>query len=102
MFSAMEPQLFQSDGQIVDTDASVSVDIQDLEEHLEPMLLLGSAAHRTVIRGVAGFIMAVLGWRCRAAQSPTTTASASPSPGVRALILRAALAENTAEQRRDE
>lgn len=101
MFSAMEPQLFQSDGQIVDTDASVSVDIQDLEEHLEPMLLLGSAAHRTVIRGVAGFIMAVLGWRCRAAQSPTTT-TASPSTGVRALILRAALAENTAEQRRDE
>ncbi len=97
MFSAMDSQLFQSDGQVVDTDASVSVDIQDLEEHLEPMLLLGSAAHRTVIRGVAGLIMAVLGWRCRAAQSPTTTTAASPSTGVRALILRAALAENTAK-----
>ncbi len=102
MFSAMDPQLFQSDGQVVDTDASVSVDIQDLEEHLEPMLLLGSAAHRTVIRGVAGLIMAVLGWRCRAAQSPTTNTAASPSTGVRALILRAALAENTAKQRRHE
>lgn len=104
MFSAMDAQLFQSDGKVVYTDASVSVDIQDLEEHFEPMLLLGSAAHRAVMRGVAGLIMAVLGECCCGgqcgAQSPATTTTAS---GVRALILlRAALAENTTEQRRDE
>lgn len=60
MFSAMDAQLFQSDGQVVDTDTSVFVDIQDLEEHLEPVLLLGSAAHRAVMRGVAGLIMPVV------------------------------------------
>lgn len=103
MLGAMDAQLFQSDGEVVDTDASVSVDIQDLEEHFEPMLLLGSAAHRAVMRGVAGLIMAVLGECCCGgqcgAQSPATTTAS----GVRALmLLRAALAENTTEQRRDE
>lgn len=92
MFSAVDAQFFQSDSQVVDTDASISVHIQDLEEHLQPMLLLGSAADRALMRGVAGLIMAVLGDRyCgqRGAQSPAT-------PGVRALILLwAALTENT-------
>lgn len=61
MFSAMDAQLFQSDGQVVDTDTSVSVDIQDLEEHLEAVLLLGSAAHRAVMWRVAGVLVSVVG-----------------------------------------
>lgn len=62
MFSAMDAQLFQSDGQVVDTDSSVSVDIQDLEEHLESVLLLGSPAHRAraMMRGVAGLIISLV------------------------------------------
>lgn len=99
MFSAMNAELFQPYGQVVDTDASIPVDVQDLEKHFQPVLLIGTPADRAVMRGVAGLIVAVLGVRRRGmcwAQSPATTSR------IRALKLWSALTEDTTEQRRDE
>lgn len=64
MFSAMNAQLFQPYGQVVDTNASISVDIQDLEKHFQPVLLIGTPTYRALMRGVAGLVLAVLGVRC--------------------------------------
>lgn len=45
MLGAMEPEFLQADGQVVHTDPSVPVHVQDLEQDLEAMLLLGAATH---------------------------------------------------------
>ncbi|TNN29130.1 hypothetical protein EYF80_060721 [Liparis tanakae] len=44
VFRAMHAELLQPDAQVVDADASIPVHVQDLEQPLQPVLLLGASA----------------------------------------------------------
>lgn len=47
MFCAMDSQFLQPNGQVVDTDASITINIQDLEKNLEPVLLVSTSTEGT-------------------------------------------------------
>lgn len=56
VFGSVDPQFLQSDGQVVHTDPSVPVHVQDLEQNLQPVVLVQTATHLTrwifvVLRG---------------------------------------------------
>lgn len=44
MLCAVDSEFLQPDGQVVDADASITVNVQDLEKHLQPVLLLSTPA----------------------------------------------------------
>lgn len=49
----MYPEFLQPDGQVVEADASIPVDIEDLEEHLESLVVLGTSTQVTGVRCLA-------------------------------------------------
>lgn len=93
VLGAMEPEFLQADGQVIHTDSSVSVHVQDLEQDLEAMLLLGAAAHGADMRLV---------FRRRDQSTNTDVNAANPAAWVgKPILLGAALAQHTAQNRRD-
>lgn len=63
VFCAMHPQLLQPNGQVVDADASVAVNVQDLEQNLEPVLLVFPSASATRLGGLLARWPLGGGWR---------------------------------------
>lgn len=97
---AMEPQFLQTDGQVVHTDPSVSVHVQDLEEDLEAMLLLGPATHCAHVRLVFRRMEQSVNTNT---PKLTTISPTDPTAWVwEPILLRAALAKHIAHNRRDE
>lgn len=83
MLGAMEPEFLQADSQVIHTDSSVSVHVQDLEQDLEAMLLLADMRF-------------VFGQRINPNINTT-----NPAAWVgKAILLRAALTQHTAQNRR--
>lgn len=89
----MEPEFLQADGEVIHTDSSVSVYVQDLEQDFKAMLLLRAATYDADMRLVF----------CRRDQCTNTDINTTnPAAWVgKAILLRAALAQHIAQNRRD-
>lgn len=54
--SAMNPQFLEPNGQVVDADAPITIHVQDLKQHFQSMVLLGSTTKFAWIRWLTGVI----------------------------------------------
>lgn len=68
MFCAMDSQFLQPNGQVVDADASIAINIQDLEKNLEPVLLVSTSADGTRLGQLWGGWGRALGLPCSPAE----------------------------------
>lgn len=107
VFGAMYPEFFQPHRQVVDTDASVAVHVQDSEQHFESVLLLRPSTcvmwigRLTVIRVPAGVYGLAGDWGRRGSWRgvfgmPASAAAAGVDPRVG--LVWSALTENITEQ----